>query len=228
MNSLLDFSIFKDVLFPPLAPLNSDAADDLSLRRSIRYQVHALHSFRSSPIVVFDLETTGLDSKTDRIIEIGAQKILDGEVIDQFSTLVHVDLTLSDEIQKLTGITPTMLEGMPKIDSVMPSFLKFIESSILVAHNATFDLNFIKNECNRLHIDIEWPCFCTLKMAQELLEDLERKNLDSLARHYGLSFEARHRSIGDVKVTVGVLQEMLNNEASHLTTWKDLKPFHIL
>ena len=96
-----------------------------------------------------------------------------------------------------------------------------------MAHNAAFDAGFINQACQRLDIELSWPVFCSLKLARDLLPDLERKNLDTLAEHYGLSFESRHRSIGDVKVTTGVLLEMLQNEGEHIVSWQDMAPFTV-
>ena len=134
---------------------------------------------------------------------------------------------LSAIVLKLTGISNEMLENQPSIDSALPKFLKFIEGSILVAHNATFDMAFLKAEVYRLGFDLEWSAFCSLKLARELLPELESKSLDSLAKHYQLEFEARHRSIGDVKVTIEFLEKILAEKGQHLSTWKDLKAFQV-
>lgn len=229
MSSLLGYSMFHDVLFPPIDSSGDDtgAAAVLTLRRVKRFLAEPLLRFRETPIVVFDLETTGLDNQVDRIIEVGAQKYIGGELVGELESFVFTDIELTDEIIKLTGISPAMLVGQPPIDEVLPQFLAFIEGAVLVAHNAEFDIGMIRAACSRLGIDLEWPCFCTLKMARELLPALENKKLDTLARHYGLSFEARHRAIGDIKVTAGVLQGMLAAEGAKLFTWADLKPFHV-
>lgn len=223
----LDYSIFKQVFFPPEVNLDSQKSQDLKLRRATRFRLEDDSDFRKYPFVVFDFETTGLDANHDHIIEIGALKIVNFEVVDEFSTLVSTDIPLSDMVQRLTGIRPEMLVGKPSIEDVWAKFLNFFEGSILIAHNASFDYSFLKAESLRQGIEIEWPTFCTLKMAREYLSQLERKTLDSLAQHYGLEFEARHRSIGDVKVTISVLQELLSNEGAHLQMWADMMPFRV-
>lgn len=227
MNEELAHSIFSEVLFPKESGI-ADESHDLQLRKNIRFTVDPEQMFRNLPWVVFDFETTGLDSEIDRVIEIGAQKLINNTVIEEYSTFIHTDVELSEVVQNLTGITPAMLEGQPHIEEVLPQFLSFIEGSILVAHNAEFDMSMLRSTCSRAGIDIDWPVFCTLKLARELLPDLERKNLDTLAEHYGLTFESRHRSIGDVKVTVRVLNEMLGSEGSYLKFWKDLNPFKVM
>lgn len=224
---LLPYSMFQDVLFPRKEAQNSDGGDELSLRRIVSFSPHANLFLKDVPLVVFDLETTGLDHRQDYIVEMGAQKIVGGQVVGEFETMVDPERDMPEDAQKVTGITPDMLVGQPKIQEILPKFFKFIEGSLLVAHNASFDMGFIRHHSSLLGIEFDWPSFCTLKLARELLPDLKRKNLDTLAEHYGLSFESRHRSIGDVKVTVSVLQELMNQEGSHLKTWQDMEPYRV-
>lgn len=228
MTGQLGYSMFQDVLFPALDQNQTqDQEAVLTLRRLKRFLPDLSYSMADATIVVFDLETTGLDADVDRIIEIGAIKLKGMEPVAQFETLVKPEIELTDDIVKITGITPNMLEGQPAIETVLPKFLDFIEGSILVAHNAEFDTSMIRAACSRLGIDLEWPCFCTLKMARELLPDLENKKLDTIARHYGLTFEARHRSVGDVKVTVGVLKNLLGQEPERFKQWAGLSSFTV-
>jgi DNA polymerase III epsilon subunit family exonuclease len=227
-NGQLAYSMFYDVMFPKAdQALGQDVTETLTLRRLKRFLPELKREVREMPIVVFDLETTGLDPHADRIIEVGAMKLEGLKVVSEFSSLVHTDIELTDDIVRMTGITPDMLKGQPKIDQVLPKFLEFIEGSVLVAHNAEFDMSMIKATCSRAGVDLEWPCFCTLKMARVFLADLENKKLDTLASHYGLTFEARHRAIGDIKVTVGVLNELLRNEAAHLRQWHQFEPYKV-
>jgi DNA polymerase III epsilon subunit family exonuclease len=218
--------MFYKVLFPER--LVQQDTRQFALRRPIQFLLEPTAILRNLPYVVFDFETTGLDHAYDRIIEIGAQKILNGQVLGEMTSLVRVDGDLSRVIQKITGISPEMLADQPTIEECLPSFLSFIEGSVLVAHNASFDLNFLKSEASRQGVDLEWATLCTLKMARMLLPELERKNLDSLAQHYGLTFESRHRSIGDVKVTAQILSLLLENKAKEMIEWQDFVPFQIL
>lgn len=226
-NLLLPYSMFQDVFFPSDAQAGSSDDQALSLRRSVAFSPHLNLHLEQISYVVFDLETTGLDPTSDRIIEIGAFKIKDGKTTKVFDTLVDPECEISPEAQKISGIDNTMVKNQPKIEAVLPKFFEFIQGGILVAHNAAFDMGFIKANANRMGIDFTWPAFCTLKLARELLPDLERKNLDTLAAHYKLTFEARHRSIGDVKVTAAVLEQLMNSEGSYLRTWRDMEPFHV-
>lgn len=226
MSSQLSYSMFHDVLFPPVdlesMRLQSESFQLRRLKRSIPDPQLIL---RDATFIVFDLETTGLDFQSDRIIEIGAIKYKNFEPIAEFSTLVQTGIELTDDIIRLTGINPSMLVGQPEITDVLPKFFDFIEGSILVAHNAEFDIGMVKAAANRVGIDLEWPCFCTLKMARELLPALENKKLGTLAEYYGLTFESRHRSIGDVKVTGGVLKGLMTKEAATLKLWSHMQPF---
>lgn len=222
----LEFSVFKSIFYPYQAS-DENIDETLTLRRTIQFRLPEQSPFRGYPLVVFDFETTGLDPNHDQIIEIGAIKYIDMKPVDQLSTLIKTDIPITEVIEKLTGINAEMLRGQPSIKEVLPRFLNFIEGSLLVAHNASFDMSFLRSECQRQGIDIEWPAFCTLKMAREYLTQLERKGLDALAEYYGFEFESRHRSIGDIKVTASVLEELLNEEGRHLETWSDLIPFRV-
>jgi DNA polymerase III epsilon subunit-like protein len=115
-----------------------------------------------------------------------------------------------------------MLVGQPDISDVLPKFLKFISGSIIVAHNAEFDMGMFKSAATRLGYELNWPAFCTVKLARKVLPGLPRYNLDTLAEHFKLTFEARHRAVGDVKVLNGILQEILENEEIGVTTWGDV------
>ena len=227
MTDSLAHSIFQTVIFPPVVDDKKNVQQDLQLRRVKRFVADPAMRLADLPIVVFDLETTGLDYQADRIIEIGAQKLVGLEAVDEYSSLIKPDIELTKAVKRITGISDEMLADQPQIEEILPAFLEFISGSILVAHNADFDLNMITAACARMGLDLEWSCFCTLKMARELLADLENKKLDTLAEHYGLSFEARHRSIGDVKVTAAVLRNMLEQEGGDLETWAQFEPFEV-
>lgn len=171
------------------------------------------------PVVIFDFETTGLDTATARIIEIGAIKYLNRKEIGRISTLVHPQQKLPPDTFSITGINDEMLLGKPVIDKVLPEFHDFIRGCVGVAHNAEFDCSVLVAESARLGISCNYHVVCTLKMARTLVQ-CERKNLDSLAAHYNLTFESRHRSIGDILVTAEVLWNMMD-ENSYLQTLKD-------
>lgn len=225
MSQSINHTMIYNVLFPENEEDTSSESSTLSLQRHLRYLPLPTTALRSTPLVIFDFETTGLDSNSDRIIEIGGLRVENEKRISEFQCLVKPDVPLPEEASKITGITEDMLKDQPSIRDTLPDFLKFINGAILVAHNADFDMAFLRNESARLGYQIDWPCFCTLKMARHFLPDLDSKSLDTLAEHYDLTFEARHRSIGDCKVTHSVLLALLGHEAENIKTWKEMDPF---
>jgi DNA polymerase III epsilon subunit family exonuclease len=221
---LLRHSVFYESMFPAgmNASTETSASEDFALRRMVHHVVPPTLSLTETPLVLFDTETTGLDSDLDRIIEFGALKIIGGKVVDEFWSFVSTDIELSQNIVNLTQITQDMLEGAPDIGQVLPKFLDFIKGSVIVAHNADFDMSMLKASANRLGYEINWPAFCTVKLARKVLPGLPNYKLDTLAEHFKLTFEARHRAVGDVKVLNGVLQEILENEELGICTWADV------
>ena len=103
----------------------------------------------SGEFVVFDLETTGFSALVDKVIEIGAVKIKDGEIVDRFSTFVNPKVPISFRIENLTGISDQMVMSSGTIEDILPDFLKFCEGCVMVAHNAEFDMSFIINNAER-------------------------------------------------------------------------------
>ncbi|NBO39264.1 3'-5' exonuclease [bacterium] len=175
------------------------------------------------PVVIFDFETTGLDVKTARIIEIGAIKYRNGVEVARYSTLVNPGQKLPPETFGLTGINDEMLDNAPLLQAVFYDFHEFFRGCVGVAHNAEFDCGVMMHESARLGMSCNYHVLCSLKMARTLVQ-CERKNLDSLAAHYNLTFESRHRSIGDILVTADVLWNMLK-EHPELQTLGDLAPY---
>jgi len=173
-------------------------------------QFSPLDLLENIDIVIFDFETTGIQFRKNRIIEIGAVKYRHRKEVDIFETLINPRELISAEITEITKLTNEDLEGQPYIEEKLFKFHDFLRGSLLVAHNAEFDISFLVQESARLGMQCDYHAACSLKMARDLLKHLERKNLDFLAAHYGLNFEARHRSIGDVRVTAGVLWRMFD------------------
>ena len=165
--------------------------------------------------VAFDLETTGLSSKTDRIIEIGAVILKDGQEIDRFQTFVDPERHLERKIVELTGITEEMLAGAPKIEEVLPKFLDFIGDRVLVAHNSDFDTGFIRAECERQGFEYKYTAADTLILSQNLLRHLNKFKLDIVSNALNLPDFNHHRA-GDDAMTCGLimtkLMQMLEEE----------------
>ncbi len=150
--------------------------------------------------VAFDLETTGLSSKNDRIIEIGAVRMQNGQEIDRFQTFVDPERKLEARIIELTGITDGMLVGAPKIEDVLPQFLEFVGDSVLVAHNADFDTGFIRAECERQGIAYTLTSADTLILAQNLMPELSKFKLDVVANALSLPEFNHHRAADDAAI----------------------------
>ena len=162
--------------------------------------------------VVFDIETTGFSAKNDRIIEIGAVKVAGGETIDTFSTFVNPEVPIPYEIEQLTSIRDDMVMDAPKIENVLPDFLAFCEGCGLVAHNASFDVGFIKKNAERLGITIDFTVIDTVGLSRILLPELSRFKLNTVAKALKVSLENHHRAVDDAGATAEIfikLCEML-------------------
>ncbi len=161
--------------------------------------------------VAFDLETTGLSSRTDRIIEIGAVILKNGEEIDRFQTFVDPQRSLERRIVDLTGITDAMLTGAPKIEEVLPKFLAFCGDRVLVAHNADFDTGFIRAECARQGLPYRFTVVDTLILAQNLMSHLGKFKLDIVANALSLP-EFNHHRAADDAMTCGLILTRLSEK----------------
>lgn len=168
--------------------------------------------------VVFDLETTGLNSSPstgnmDRIIEIGAYKIIGGEIKESFTTFVNPDRRLSEEIINLTGIDQQTVDSAPSYKAVMPDFFKFIDGCYLVGHNvANFDYKFIDYYCSRCGYIPERRIFDTIPLSQSLLR-LSNYKLNTVADHFGITFN-HHRASDDALVTAKIFIELIKLKKS--------------
>ena len=158
--------------------------------------------------VAFDLETTGLSSQTDRIIEIGAVVMKGGKEVDRFQTFVDPGRTLDKTIVDLTGISDDMLVGAPKIEEVLPKFMEFVAGRVLVAHNSEFDTGFIRAECQRQGIAYHFTSADTLILSQNLLSHLGKFKLDIVANALSLP-EFNHHRAADDAVTCGMIMDRL-------------------
>ena len=159
--------------------------------------------------VAFDLETTGLSSKTDSIIEIGAVIMKDGREMDRFQTFVDPGCKLDKKIIELTGITDSMLVGAPKIQEVLPKFLAFVGDRVLVAHNSDFDTGFIRAACQRLELPYTFTAADTLILSQNLLPQLNKHKLDIVANALSLPEFNHHRAADDAVVCGSIMTRLL-------------------
>ncbi len=191
--------------------------------------------------VVFDTETTGLSAALNSIIEIGAVKLKNGEVVEIFETFVDPKERLPKKITEITGITDEMLVGAPLIEDALPKFIDFIGDSILVAHNARFDIGFIQMGLQKLGMQsISNPVIDTVELARFLYPKMKNYKLNTLADAFGVKLENHHRAYHDAEATGHLLWKMVVDlEEKEITNlieinqhvgkgdYRRLRPFHL-
>ena len=159
--------------------------------------------------VVFDLETTGFSSTSDKIIEIGAVKVKDGKIVDRFSSFVNPERPIPYEIENLTGISDSMVENAPKIEEVLPKFIDFAKDSVLVAHNADFDMSFISENAERIGISCDFTAVDSVGLSRFLVTGLARYKLDTVAKALGVPLANHHRAVDDAECTAMIFQKLI-------------------
>ena len=197
----------------------------------------------SDSYVVFDIETTGFSPEKNKIIEIGAVKVVNGQITDKFSTFVNPDVPIPFEIEQLTGINDNMVLSSPGIEVILPQFLEFCKDCTLVAHNASFDVSFISWQAAKQGLEFEPTVLDTVAIARQLLPSLNRFKLDTVAKALNISLENHHRAVDDAGATAEIFVkfvEMLRargvenldqlNEMSELSpdTIKKLPTHHVI
>lgn len=157
--------------------------------------------------VVFDIETTGLNPKYEKIIEIGAAKVRDAKVTDTFSTFVNPGKGLPERIRELTGICDTDVINAPYIEEVLDRFIDFAGDDILLGHNLIFDYSFVKKAAVNQKKAFERNGIDTLRIARRFLNDLESRNLGFLCEYYHIHLQA-HRALNDALATHELYQRL--------------------
>ncbi|MDF3280260.1 DEDD exonuclease domain-containing protein [Gordonia polyisoprenivorans] len=186
-------------------------------------------SLFDTTIVVVDLETTGGDPARDAITEIGAVKVRGGEVLGEFATLVDPQRSIPPQIVALTGITSAMVYDAPQIGEVLSSFVEFARGCLLVAHNARFDMGFLRHNAARL--DLAWPfhtSLCTVRLARRVLtrDEAPTVRLGALADLFDVSVRPTHRALDDARATVEVLHRLLERIGNQgVRTYADLTAY---
>ncbi len=192
--------------------------------------------------IVFDIETTGLSPINDGITEIGAIKIQDNKVIDKFSQLVNPEKNIPTFITELTGITNDMVKDKPTISKVINEFYDFIGEDVLVAHNAAFDIGFIREKLRLNNLSLNNPVLDTLELARSVFPNLKNHKLDTLAKHLGVSLENHHRAVDDAQATTEIFVKILESlEERNITSFDEInnissrnnsvdksRPYHIV
>ncbi|HOP13477.1 MAG TPA: 3'-5' exonuclease, partial [Lentimicrobium sp.] len=161
---------------------------------------------------VIDVETTGGNFSSERLTEI-AIYLHDGEkIVDEFSTLLNPEQPIPYMITRLTGISNEMVAGAPRFCEVARKIVELTEGATFVAHNASFDYNFIRHEFRRLGYNFRRPTICTVKMSRKLLPGLQSYSLGKLCRELGIVIENRHRAAGDALATTRLLELLLETD----------------
>mgnify|MGYP005927565453 FL=1 len=162
---------------------------------------------------VLDLETTGFSATNDRITEIGIMKVKNKEVIDEFSCFVNPGRHIPERVTEVTNITDEMVKDAETIEQVFPKMLEFLgdqENTVIVAHNANFDVGFLKQNAKRLGYDFDYSYLDTLSLAKDLFPDYKKYKLGKIAENLGIKVEVAHRALDDVDTTVKVFNVMID------------------
>ena len=193
---------------------------------------------------VLDLETTGFSPKTEKITEIGIMKIKDGKVLDKFSCFVNPEKPIPKRVVEITNITDDMVKDAEIIDKVFPKMLEFLEDSVIVAHNASFDIGFLKHNASVLGYDFDYTYIDTLALSRKIFPELKKHKLGKIAEHLKIKVEVAHRALDDVDTTVKVYNEMIKilkergaktvedielkaqDETAKKNEFKTIRPYH--
>lgn len=195
---------------------------------------------------VLDLETTGFSPKTEKITEIGIMKVKNGEVIEEFCEFVNPEKPIPERVVEVTHITDDMVKDAPTIDVMFPKVLEFIKGSVLVAHNAAFDMGFLKYVAKELGYEFDFTYVDTLPLARKLFPDIKKHKLGKIAEHLKIKVEVAHRALDDVDTTVKVLRVMMDmlkargatkvgdiaskceDEKAKAEEYKKVRPYHAI
>ena len=162
--------------------------------------------------VSLDLETTGLDAKKNKILEIGAVKVRDFEVVDTFSRLINPGVVVDERITEITGITNEMVENEPYVDEVLPKFIDFCGDDVIIGHNMLFDYSFLKRNAINRNLTFDHLTLDSLKIARKYLGHLESRSLEFLCKYYGIEDDNHHRAYNDALATHELYKRLCGEE----------------
>ncbi len=151
--------------------------------------------------IVLDIETTGLRPEQDKITEIGAVKIIDGDISEVFSRLINPQIQIPQIITEITGITNEMVKGSPDISVVLPEFIEFCEGYDIMGHNVRFDFSFLKYNAVTQKLKFNKNALDTLALARKFLKQISSRSLTNLCEYYSIEREHAHRGYDDAKAT---------------------------
>ena len=173
----------------------------------------------SAPIFsIVDIETTGGHRYGNRITEIAILKVQDGQIIDEYETLINPERSIPSSISQFTGITNAMVASAPKFYEVAKRIVELTKDTIFVAHNVYFDFNFVKSEFSSLGYVFQLPKLCTVRAARKILPGHSSYSLGNLCRDLGIPITSRHRAMGDARATVELFRILQEKEPQlHIT-----------
>lgn len=162
--------------------------------------------------VVVDVEATGAKTPPNRIIELGAYRIHQGQIVDTFLTLVNPEIPIPRFVMALTGISNEMVKDVPLFAEVVPRWLNFVSEAVLVAHNALFDTSFLNHEISRVYPGHRMvnPHLCTVKLSRQAIPGLDNYRLDTIADHFSIPIVSRHRAGSDALATAHIFLLLLS------------------
>lgn len=169
-------------------------------------------SLLHSPWVILDLETTGLDSRTQRVTEIALIRVESGTVVDTWQSLINPTIAIPQDNFEFTGISNAMVASAPLFHMVLDELAVYLDGAVVVAHNASFDRSFLVEEFKRAGRVFAQPMLCTVELSRLLFPMEKRHNLDSIIYRHNLHVESRHRAMGDVQLIWQWLQKMLQQQ----------------
>lgn len=174
--------------------------------------------------ICFDIETTGLSPLRDKITEIGAVKVQNGEIIDTFSTFANPEMPIPAKITELTGITDEMVKDAPSQKEAVSLFLEFAGDDILVAHNAPFDTSFIRKACDNMHREYNYTSIDTVAISRAVLPDIKNVKLDTVANYLRLGSFNHHRATDDAEILAKIFISLCNRlrDDYNITTVNDI------
>jgi DNA polymerase-3 subunit alpha (Gram-positive type) len=206
----------------PRLTLNEDIVEFIPLN-------HEARNLFETDYVIFDLETTGAKCPPCRVTEIGAFRVESGKIVDEFHTLVNPEMPIPLFITQLTGISDSMVRTAPKFREIATDFLDFIGDSVLVAHNAPFDMRFLNHEISKVYdgYRVANPHLCTVQLSRKLVPHIENHKLNTVAQYFRISLENHHRASHDAhataKIFINLLEDLQHRGVSDLETARRLK-----
>ncbi|MFV0389040.1 MAG: PolC-type DNA polymerase III [Pyrinomonadaceae bacterium] len=167
--------------------------------------------FDETEFVVLDFETTGAKAPPCRVTEVGAYKVKNKEIIDEFQTLVNPETPIPEFIENLTKITDDMVKTAPKFSEIIDELLEFIGNAVLVAHNSPFDIGFLNYEVGRVYENyrVANPDLCTVRLSRKLIDGIENHRLATVANYYSIDLTNHHRAAADSLATAKIFINLL-------------------